>query len=348
MADVFDIFDGNAFKVTTMMPVLREVKYVPGFISSLGLFNTRSVDTTSVLIEKNAEENIFLIKSSPRGGVGQTFGKNDRNMRPLNIPHFEVIDAVMADEVQGIRALGMAQATETFQGRMAQRALEVSQSWALTEEFHRLNVVIKGQLLDADGSIIYDYNEEFGETSSPVIHFNLSAANPVQGSFLEATQTVHEQVALQLGGLPYSGIIALCGGGFFKKMVKLKEVRDTYLNYPAAARLRQGYMDQNSRNSGIFGSFEFGDILWVWYRGGLGVDIDPESVHFIPQGVPGLFETVYGPADYIEAVNRPGQRLYARMWRMPNGKGMNQEWQSNVLHYCTRPRVLIKGDSAAG
>lgn len=348
MADVFDIFDSNAFKVTTMMPVLREVKYVPGFISSLGLFNTRSVDTTSVMIEKNAEENIFLIKSSPRGGVGQTFGKNGRNVRKLDIPHFEVIDSIMADEVQGVRALGMAAATETFQSRVAQRAMEVSQSWALTEEFHRLNVVINGVLLDADNSVIYDYKEEFGETQQPVIHFNLGAANPVQGSFLEATQDVHTAIATELGGLPYSGIIALCGGGFFKKMRKLKEVRDTYMNYSDARLLRDGYVDANSRRSGLFGSFEFGDILWVWYRGGLGVDIDDEAVHFVPMGVPGLFETVYGPADYIEAVNRPGQRLYARYWRMENGKGINQEWQSNVLHYCTRPRVLIKGDSDAG
>lgn len=48
------------------------------------------------------------------------------------------------------------------------------------------------------------------------------------------------------------------------------------------------------------------------------------------------------PADYMETVNTPGQRLYAKQWKMDNDKGVNLEFQSNVLHYCTRPRVLIR------
>ncbi|MFM8745984.1 MAG: major capsid protein, partial [Aestuariivirga sp.] len=58
-------------------------------------------------------------------------------------------------------------------------------------------------------------------------------------------------------------------------------------------------------------------------------------------GVPGLFKTLYAPADYIETVNRPGQRLYAKQWQKPNDKGVNVEFQMNALHYCTRPRVLM-------
>ena len=63
----------------------------------------------------------------------------------------------------------------------------------------------------------------------------------------------------------------------------------------------------------------------------------------MPSGVPGLFRTVYAPADYIETVNTPGQRLYGKQWEMQNGKGVNLEFQMNALHYCTRPRVLIPG-----
>ncbi len=60
-----------------------------------------------------------------------------------------------------------------------------------------------------------------------------------------------------------------------------------------------------------------------------------------PIGVPGLFRTVYAPADYIETVNTQGQRLYGKQWEMQNGKGVNLEFQMNALQYCTRPRVLI-------
>jgi len=32
--------------------------------------------------------------------------------------------------------------------------------------------------------------------------------------------------------------------------------------------------------------------------------------------VPGLFRTVYAPADYIETVNTQGQRLYGKQYEM--------------------------------
>ena len=105
----------------------------------------------------------------------------------------------------------------------------------------------------------------------------------------------------------------------------------------AAERLHQ----PATGNSGVYGSFEFGGITWANYRGGQNVGIDTDKCHLFPMGVPGLFRTVYGPADYIETVNTPGQRLYGKQWEMQNGKGVNLEFQMNALHYCTRPRVLI-------
>ena len=71
--------------------------------------------------------------------------------------------------------------------------------------------------------------------------------------------------------------------------------------------------------------------------------IDTNKTHIFPVGVPGLFRTVYAPADYVETVNTMGQRLYAKQYEMPNGKGVNLDVQMNNLEYCTRPKVLIKG-----
>ena len=75
---------------------------------------------------------------------------------------------------------------------------------------------------------------------------------------------------------------------------------------------------------------------------GANVGIDADKCHFIPEGVPGLFRTIYAPADYIETVNTMGQRMYAKQWTMPNGKGVNLEFQTNTLHLCSRPRLLMQ------
>lgn len=341
MSGPLDIFKQNAFGVTSMAAAMKEIKYVPGFISKMNIFQTSSIDTLDVAIEKDAEQNIFIVPSSPRGGVGKTFGKNGRTMRTLRVPHFEVNDSIMADEVQSVRAFS-SNAVETFQGRIANRAAEISQSYALTEEFHKLKVVTEGKLYDADGAtVIYDYFAEFGESAPAEIAFDLSAASPANGAFRKACASVHRAMAATLDGLSYTGIIALCGDAFFDDLIALKEVTQTYLNQPAASVLRTSYVT-NGQN-GTFGAFEFGDIIWINYRGGQSVNIHTDKCKFIPVGVAGLFRSVYAPADYIETVNKPGQRLYAKLWEMANGKGMNLDYQTNVLHYCTRPRVLFSG-----
>lgn len=346
---VLDIFDQDAFSVTTMSDAMREVKYVPGYISKLGLFQTQSIDTLDIAIEKDKDQNIFIVPASPRGGPGKTFGKNRRSMRKLSVPHFQVDDAIYADEVQGVRAFGEERAVETFQGRIANRGQEVRQSFALTEEYHKLCVVTKGQLLDADGTVLYDYYDEMGEAQAAEVGWDLSAANPGRGVLRQRATQLTRDMGTALGGLPFSGILAICGDNFWDKLIQHKEVYDTYQNYTAAVTLRQAAIDPSNQsvNSGVWGEFPLFNLTWANYRGGLDVGIDPDEVKFVPLGVPGLFRSVFAPADYIETVNTMGLELYVKQFRMQNEKGISLEYQNNVIHYCTRPRVLMRGKAGA-
>lgn len=344
MDSILDIFNQDAFSTTTLTTAMRDIKYIPSYIGSLGLFQTQNISTLDVAIEKDKEGNVFLIPSSPRGGPGKTFGKNRRSMRKLSVPHFQVDDAIYADEVQAARAFGEAYAVETFQAKIAGRGAEISQSFALTEEYHRLTVLTQGKLLDADGSTLYDYTTEMGESLPAEINFDLDTANPGEGALRKQCAAVTRTMAAQLDGIPFTGVLALCGNDYFDSLIAHKEVRETYKGYEAAATLRTAYI--NNGQNGSFGMFEYGDIMWVNYRSGQNVGINTNKCHMVPLGTPGIFKTVYAPADYIETVNRPGQRLYAKLWRMPNDKGMNLEYQTNALHYCTRPKVLLRGKRA--
>lgn len=338
---ILNIFSQDAFSVMRLTDALREIKYTPSRIGQMGLFQTTSIDTLDIAIEKDKEQNRMLVSASPRGGPGQTFDKSKRAVRMLKVPHFQVDDAIYADEVQQVRAFGQEVAVERLQQKIADRAAEASQFFALTEEYHRLNILKTGQLLDADGSVLFDYFTEFGESQQAVVDFDLDNASAADGALRKKCAGVIRQMAGILDGLPYTGIMALCGDAFFDDLIAHQEVRETYKGYADAASLRNAYI--NAGNSGIYGSFEFGGITWMNYRGGQNVGIDTDKCHLVPSGVPGLFRTVYAPADYIETVNTPGQRLYGKQWEMQNGKGVNLEFQMNALHYCTRPRVLIPG-----
>ena len=60
------------------------------------------------------------------------------------------------------------------------------------------------------------------------------------------------------------------------------------------------------------------------------------------EGVPGLFQSKYAPADYMETVNTVGLPYYAKQWQMEGGKGRVLESQSNPLHLCTRPNAIVE------
>lgn len=339
---ILDIFNQNAFSVVEMTAGLKEIKHVPGFISRRGLFSSTSISTTHVAIEKDKNQNLMLVPASPRGGVGATFGKNKRNMRMLGVPHFEVNDAIYADEVQNARAFGTEAAVETLQARIADRAAEATSFFDLTEEYHRLKVITTGKLYDSDGTtVLYDYETEFGESLPAEIDFSFDTNTG--GALRKFTMNVHRTMAASLDGLPFSGIEFICGDQFFDDLVGNAEVRETYIGTEQAKELRTAYVSGSGQND-TFGEMVFGGIRFINYRGNFlgAAAVHTDKAFGYPTGVPGLFRTVYAPADYIETVNRPGQRLYAKHWRMPNDKGVNLDFQSNVLHYVTRPRVLIR------
>lgn len=344
---MLDIFNNDAFSVTSLTGAMREIKHVPSYISRRGLFQTSSVATLSVAIEKDKNQNLKLVSASARGGPGMTFGKNKRSMLNLTIPHFQVDDAILADEVQGVRAFGEERAVQSLQMTIANRAAEASQFFGLTEEFHRLKVLTTGQLYDSDGTtVLADFRTLFGEALPAEIGFDF--ANNTGGKLRKFCAKVHRDMAKTLDGLPFSGIEFICGDDFFDDLVGNAEVREAYSGHSAALQLLDAYVSGSGQNS-TFGEVNFGGIHFINYRGYFNgaPAVHTDKAHGYPTGVPMLFQSVYGPADYMETVNTMGQRLYAKQWKMENDKGVNLEFQTNVLHYCTRPRVLIRAKRTA-
>lgn len=91
-------------------------------------------------------------------------------------------------------------------------------------------------------------------------------------------------------------------------------------------------------------SFSVGGVTFAEYRGSYnGTDFIPAGeAYLIPQGIPKLFITRFGPADYAEAVNTLGLPLYAKSHMLPFNRGAMIEAQSNPVNLCSIPRAVIK------
>jgi len=341
---MLDIFKDDAFGVVSLTDAINELSFVPGRCGELGLFNAEGVAATSVALEKKGDI-LVLVAPTPRGGPGITIGKEKRDLRSFIVPHFEINDAIYADEVQNVRSWGTGQQLETVMTKVAQRGATHSQSFAATEEYSRIGAV-KGLVTYADGSTL-DLFTEFGVSQETEVAFDLSAASPANGVLRKKCAAVVRKMADNLGGEPFQYVHAFCGNDFFDDLLAHKEVTDSYKNTPMAEVLRQGYVLPGGRK--IYGVFEFGGIVWENYRGKVGATdfVHTDKCHMFPIGVPMLFRTYWAPADYIETVNTIGQRLYQKQFEMRNGKGIHLDTQMNALNICRRPKVLMKGKRGA-
>lgn len=328
---MIDIFNGNAFGVVAMTQAINRAPFAPQRIGASGLFEVEGVTSTSVPIEIN-EGVLSLIPSSPRGGEAVLAGRSKRTMKVISTTHKRIEDAIIADDVQGVRAFGSATEVETVAGRVATKLASHRQQHEVTQEHLRLGA-IKGVLTDADNlSVIEDLYQFFGLTRSSV-DFELEAAGT---EVLTRCLNVARMIEDELGAAVYTGITCYCGKDFFDAITTHPMVKETY------KRFLDGQVNRTDNREG----FEFGPIVFIEYRGKVdGVPfVAPTEANFFPTGVPGLFKSFYAPADYEETVNTVGQPFYARQEPKKMNRGRDLESQSNPLMLCSRPGVLIQGN----
>jgi Phage major capsid protein E len=347
MDNILDVFKENPFSVVNLTDGINKLAFVPSRTGEMGLFKPSGVTTLSIAIEQK-ENVLILVPPTPRGGPGTTVEKKRRSMLDIRVPHFEIDDTIMADEVQGVRAFvpgmvgdtSLAAQIETVEEKVYERGADHSQSMEATSEYSRIGA-IKGLVTYADGSTL-DLFKTFNVQQQAEINFDLDNVNAADGALRKRCAGVIRQMGNELGAVPFTGAWAFCGDNYFDDLLGNKEVRDTFKNWTQAQILRDGYVGPN-RSS--WGMFEFGGIVWENYRGTVnGTDyVNTDKCHLFPIGAPGVFRTYWAPADYNETVNTIGRRLYAKLIPMRNDKGVEYEVQMNELNICTRPRTLIQG-----
>ena len=328
-----DIFNGDAFSLQSMTAAINTIPEVPTVLGSLNVFDESGVTTTSISVEKR-DESLTLVERTARGGPGEMTGGESRTLRNFNIPHYQRDDAVLADEVQNIRAFGTESMLETVEERVNLKMARHTRSFDLTLEHMRLGA-LSGVILDKNGDTIYNLYSEFGVAVPATVDFVLgTATTDVRGKCRDVRDAIEDA----LEGEMIQRVYGLAGDGFFHKLVTHAKVEETYKNWEASVSLRN---DPRL-------PFEFGGISWIRYHtkpkaraaNNAAAMIGDSTARFVVGGVPELYITRFAPADYEETVNTIGLPRYAKQFPMPNGKGRQLEMQTNALCLCIRPDAL--------
>lgn len=331
-----DIFNNDAFSAVEMTKALDKLGYTPGLLGSIpGLFEDVGVRTTTVFIEERGSEPA-LIQTDERGEPPHQVGGDSRTVRSFKPRRLSQSSRILADSLQNVRAFGSETELMSVQEEVAYRQRKLRRNIELTLENMRLGAV-QGLVTDADGTTLYDWATEFGQTIPVEVDFDLDNASPASGAVRKKCNEVTRSILRGLKGLGGNGvsIMALCGDAFWDDLTAHSEVRETYLNTQAAASLREG---------NAFERFNYGGITWINYRGtddGSTVAIHTDKARFFPVGA-GIFQVAYAPAETFEFVNTRGRPVYS--WVEPD-PAVNKRWAdvqmfSYPLPVCTMPQAL--------
>lgn len=324
---MLDVFKDDAFHMINLTAAISKVPYAPTRIGRLGWFREEGINTLTAAIEMDNGV-LTLVPTAPRGAPGAVKGLERRNVRDFRTVHLPQRIAVTADEAMGLRAFGSETEVETAMGLLQRKMVPVRRDLDLTHEYQRVGA-IKGLVLDADGSTIYNWHTEFN-VSATTANLALSVAGTkVLQEVIGFKGTIEDKLGMAMS----SGYRALCGSTFFKNFTSHSAVVEAF-------KFGQNAFLRTDNRSG----FEFGGVVWEEYRGSVGGSalIPATKAYLVPEGVADMFMTYFSPAPYMETAGTTGLPFYMKAKNMDYDIGVEWNVQSNPLHICTRPDAILE------
>lgn len=333
-----NIFKNSAFSMTALSATANRLDYVPQTLGQLGIFTPKPVRTRDIWIDRRSG-GLKLISTSALGAPPEELIGDDRDAVALRTTRLSKGFTLYAHEIEGIRQFGSETELMQVQAEYLRRMQRVRNDMELTHEFHRLGA-LQGLLLDADGTtVIYDYFEEFDMARPAALEFDFS--DPTFNVRLYSNAVARDMIRNSNGAINgFADIHALAGDEFFDALISHPMVERTYLNWAAAADLREG---------NVFGGFKFGSITYHNYRGtndNETVAIKPDEAHFFPvgAGASDVFVKAMAPAEFGPFIGTLGQDTYAINIPDRDREAYTRgELYSYPLYMCTNPGALRKG-----
>ena len=318
----------DLFTITSLTDAVNKLPAVPGKAGETGLFLEKGVTTTSVLIEQ-FEGRLSLVPAISRSEDPTPAKKGKRSRRTFSVPHLPVTAQLLPAEIQNIAAFGTDQPINGQASVINDKLQGMKASLEATREWQRIGA-IAGQILDHDGSVIYDLFNEFG-ISKKTDTIKLSDQKiDVRAALLKQKRFIE----LQAPHLIITGFKSFCGADFFDALTGHDAVKAAYANWQAAQDRLGGDLRQG---------FVHGGIEFVEYNVQVsGKDFVPSKVARIFPIAQNMFRVYNAPANYNETVNTMGLPFYAKAEERKLGKGWDLEAQANPLAMCLCPEGLIE------
>lgn len=325
-----NVFKGDAFSFISLTAAINilppRATSIDGFVS----FTESGINTATVAIEEK-DGKIGIVKSQPRGFIGRGQASKKPRIRKLDVPHYPEFDSILASEVQGVRKFGSENTMESVDSKLAEKRSDLVDLLNTTIDAGKWGAV-QGILYDADGSIIYDFFDEFGVARNEIT-IDLSDATLNLRDVVIAIKRMAEK---ELGGYTFSKFDLALPAAVFDPFVSHVSLREAYDRQQDGAfhrdDLRKGFLIADNV---YVKSVDITDL-------GNGMKTIPDDEGYLIPNANGLLKVNYAPADTLEAANTIGLPYYMASEPMPFGKGVELQAETNFLAYCEKPRAIVR------
>jgi hypothetical protein len=303
----YDVFTSDGFSVSEVREAANNIYYIPQTLNDMGVYTPDSIRTTEVMITKRGET-LALVPTTERGSPRTRSEKDKRNIRKIPTVSLRQEDRINSAELQNLASEGIPfdVALDNGWDEVDRRQRKLMRKLELTREYHRL-AGIMGYCLDADGSIIMDFYDEFGLVRPAPIPIDPTLTDGEFRQFIiqNVTRPMTRQLSTSGRNAP-ARIAALAGDEFFDALVMAPEIREVYLQSARVLDLLEGQE--------AWATVQFAGVTWMNFRGtndGTTIAIEDDQVKFFPLGVDDMFVEFRAPGENWDEVNQPGEEFYS-------------------------------------
>ncbi len=338
----YDVFSADAFKAAELREVVDGIVYIPQTLNQMNLFEVDALSTTNVLIYKG-NETLEFIPTTERGAPRSLPGKDSKLLTTLQTVNLRQEDRINSHEVQNLvnENIPFDVALANADDEVDKRFRKLMRKLEFTREYHRF-AALNGFLLDADGSVLRNYFEEFGLVQPAAVTFDFATLE--KGALrTRITQMIYRPMMRQLNSAksPNTRIGALCSDAFYDKMLQNPEIYQTYVVQQQGAELREQRAWQ---------SFNFAGVEWTNFMGtddNTTIAVPDGYCRFFPIGAQDVFKEYRAPGEEWSEINTLGQEFYPYVVPDPRAPDymafVDLYLDAHPLFACIRPDVLMRG-----
>ncbi|MCB1462131.1 MAG: major capsid protein [Nitratireductor sp.] len=335
----------------TSFDLTQEVNKLPnqyGLINALGIAPIEPKGSRYVRIDIK-DGVIYVLAAKTPGAPGEVGPDETESGVILQIPHFPHLERIVVGDVDGLlQVINGAIEPRSLDRELLRKLTAIRNHHSITLEYIRLGM-LRGLIKDGAGATLYDLFDVF-DIAKKSVDFKLGTA----GTDVRAKcEEVVDHVMTNLRGETMTGVETVVSSSWFNKLITHVNVEKFWLQAQNSSEHRDLRRLHSAGNWGRV--FEFGDIVFREYKGGLPVkgangaittvaNVEAGKGHAYPSGTQSMMRTFEAPVYHIDLANQPPEQdtIYISPKELDHGEGYELKSQSNRLAVCKQPECLVE------